>query len=480
VRRLLKTTRGRLTLLWVAIFAGALTVADVGVYLAVGFAANDTTDRELRSQAAAVGSALRYTGAHVTYVGGELPHESRSGVLIDMAVVGPWGVELLTHEQPLSDATLESLARPVLRSGRPTLVDFYDSDPVHRRAYVMAAPSGTASESLVVVAATPLTDVESSITRAMLLAVLLSLGTLFGSARLVHWLIGRVLSPVSQIASLAESLSERDLHRRVEVHAPDDEVGQLVRTFNLMLARLEASFSALRSFTADASHELRSPLALMASELDYVLGKPRAQAEREQTLRVLREEVQHMTGMVEKLLMLARADAGQLEAALQPLDVIDFVHETVARWLATAAGEDVKVEVQVPDSGSAIADLSLARRILDNLLDNAIRHSPAGGRVRVAACRSGGGWQFEVADQGPGVPLEHADRAFERFARADSARARDGDRGAGLGLPLSLAFARVQGGELRLVEVAGWGAVFRLWLPDAGPGVESYRAARRA
>jgi signal transduction histidine kinase len=180
-----------------------------------------------------------------------------------------------------------------------------------------------------------------------------------------------------------------------------------------------------------------------------------------------------MTEMVEKLLMLARADAGQLGAALQPLDVIDFVHETVARWLATAAAGDVKVEVQVPDSGSAMADLSLARRIIDNLLDNAIRHSPAGGRLRVAASRSGGGWQFEVADQGPGVPLEHADRAFERFARTDSARARNGEGGAGLGLPLSLAFARVQGGELRLVEVPGWGAVFRLWLPDAARAGES-------
>src|SRR5207245_11048861 len=159
--------------------------------------------------------------------------------------------------------------------------------------HVMAAPGGSVAAPFVVIASTPLTDLDSSIAQAMLLAALLSAGALIGSAVLVYWLIGRVLNPVSQIANLAESLSERDLHRRVEVRAPDDEVGQLVRTFNRMLARLEASFSALRSFTADASHELRSPLALMATELEYVLAKPRAPAKRDQALRVRRDELQH-------------------------------------------------------------------------------------------------------------------------------------------------------------------------------------------
>ena len=145
MKRLLNTTRGRLTLLWVAIFAAALAIADVGVYLAVSLTANDTADQELRSQAAAVSSALRYANGRITYPGGDLPHESSSGVLVDMAVVGPWGPALPTPGQPLSDTTMEALASPVLHSGRPSLVDFYDSDKVHRRAYVMPAPPGTAT-----------------------------------------------------------------------------------------------------------------------------------------------------------------------------------------------------------------------------------------------------------------------------------------------------------------------------------------------
>ena len=124
MRHLLNSTRGRLTLLWVAIFAAALVIANVGVYLAVSLTGNDTADRELRSQAALVGADLHYPDGRITYGGGDLPHESSTGMLVDMAVVGPWGVALQTDDQPLSHATLEWLASPVLRSGRPTLMDF--------------------------------------------------------------------------------------------------------------------------------------------------------------------------------------------------------------------------------------------------------------------------------------------------------------------------------------------------------------------
>src|SRR5262249_9133774 len=239
--------------------------------------------------------------------------------------------------------------------------------------------------------------------------------------------------------------SERDLHRRVDVKAPDDEVGQLVLTFNRMLARLEAGFAALRSFTADASHELRSPLTLMRTELENVLTGRRPAPEREPALRVLQQEVLHMSRMVDTLLMLARVDAGQLKPAREQLNVFDFVHETAARWLTTAAEKGVNMEVEVPDSGTMLADPSLTRTILDNLIDNAIRHSPAGSRLRVSASRYDGDWSIEVRDQGPGVDPRERGRVFERFAREDSVRTKGTSGGAGLGLPLSLAFARLQG-----------------------------------
>jgi two-component system, OmpR family, sensor kinase len=467
VRQAFTTTRGRLTFLWLAIFAVALTMANVGVYLVVTFRANSGIDEELRIQAASVSAGVNVVGGRPTYVPGDLPHETSSGLLVDMALVDSTGTVQHTQDQPLGDSLVRSLATRALQSGQPSLVDFYDARHVHRRAYVVPVPT-VQDQSAALVASTPLTDMESSVSLTIALVALLSVAVLAGSTALVHWLIGRVLSPVSQIANLAESLSERDLHRRVDVRAPDDEVGQLVKTFNRMLARLEGSFAALRSFTADASHELRTPLTLMATELEYALTKRRSARERERALRVLQDEVQHMTEMIEKLLMLARVDAGQLKPAREPVDVADFVHETTARWLATAAEKQVRVEIEVPDSGAMLADPGLTRRILDNLLDNGIRHAPTGSRLRVCASRDERGWLLEVSDQGSGIPYDQRSRVFERFGRSDSARARGDSGGTGLGLPLSLAFARVQGGELSLVERPGWGAVVQAWIPDQG------------
>jgi signal transduction histidine kinase len=478
-RRFLATTRGRLTLVWVAVFAAALVVANLSLYLAIAFRENTGLDEQLRMQAAQVEREMKSVDGRPVYLGGDLPHETGEGLLVDVAVVGPQGIVMSSAGEPLGAATLQSLASPVIRSDRPSLVDFHDRQDVHRRACVVPLAS-IPEQRLVLVATTPLTEVDASLAQAAALLVLLSLAALAGSGILVYWLIGRVLRPVSTIAALAESLSEHDLHRRVEVETPDDEVGDLARTFNRMLARLEAAFLALRSFTADASHELRSPLALMATELEYALAPRRRAGERERSLRLLQDEVQHMADMVEKLLLLARADAGELRPARTRLDVADFVHEATVRWLPVARRKPVALEVEVPDSGTMVADPDLTRRILDNLIANGIRHSPAAGRLLVGAHASAGGWTIEVGDQGAGIPPHERERAFERFARADSARSRDGEGGTGLGLPLSRAFARAQGGELRLVERPGWGAVFRLWLPGRAYAARSAGSAPAA
>jgi two-component system, OmpR family, sensor kinase len=470
-RRFLASTRGRFTLAWVAIFAIALAVIDVGVHIAVAYTTNAAVDAELRGQAAVVGTDLRPADDRLTYPGGDLPHETAGGLLIDLAVVGPGGVLLATPDQPLDRRTLGTLAAPVFRSGRPSMADFSDAQEVRRRAYATPVTS-MPDRSAVLVAMMALTDVDAAIARATLIAALLSALALAASTALVYTLIGRVLSPVSHIARLAESLGESDLHRRVEVRAPDDEVGELVATFNRMLTRLEASFQALRSFTADASHELRSPLAVMATELEYGLGRRRSAADTGRAMRVLQDEVRHMSEMVEKLLTLARLDAGELRPARERLDVTDFVQEAAARWLATADAKAVRVEVDTPESGTVVADPALTRRILDNLLDNAIRHSPPGGRVRVSTSIGEDAWLLSVSDEGPGVPRDQRSRVFERFARADTVRGRVAEEGAGLGLSLSAAFARVQGGDVRLTEAAGTGAEFTVRLPNRGPDDE--------
>jgi signal transduction histidine kinase len=173
--------------------------------------------------------------------------------------------------------------------------------------------------------------------------------------------------------------------------------------------------------------------------------------------------------MVDQLLMLARADAGALQPAATNLDIADFLHETAARWRPMADRRHVKLEVDAPDSGSVAADPDLLRRVMDNLIDNATRHSPAGSAVRLSGVPTAGGWRIDVNDEGPGIPAAARPALFERFARADDARARDGG-GAGLGLALSRAIAESHGGSLQLADQNGRGATFRLFLPkDPSP-----------
>jgi signal transduction histidine kinase len=184
-----------------------------------------------------------------------------------------------------------------------------------------------------------------------------------------------------------------------------------------------------------------------------------------------------MTGMVERLLLLARADAGELVPGRERLDVADFLHETAVRWLPAAERAAVTLEVDAPSSGELLADPDLTRRVLENLIENALRHAPPGSRVRVGARRAQGQWVFQVADEGRGVDRDQRGRVFSRFGRADRARTRDGRSGTGLGLSLGAAFARLQGGHLRLVDSPGWGAVFELWLPEAAAGAEATTSA---
>jgi signal transduction histidine kinase len=464
--RLPLTTRGRLTLAAGAVLGVALVLADVGTYFLLTYTASQLVDKQLQDQAEQVAPHLQFVDGRVSYRGSALPEETPDGVAVDLAVVGNTGVLVATPNPPFSARTLEDFARPALRSGHVVRLETAIGGEARRIYVEPLAPR--LDQELALIAATSLVESRTSAAQALAIAVSVSVLLLAIGVILVHSLLGRALQPVQRIARLADTLSERDLHRRVEVRTPNDELGELVKTFNRMLARLESSFDTLRGFTADASHELRSPLALMRTELEVSLAKPVSKEEYQRVLRQLSAEVQHMTGVVERLLLLARADAGQLRPRRERLDVADFLHEAYGRWLTRAAERGLELQLSAPDSGTMQADLDLTRRIIDNLVENALRHSPRGAQVLLSAARDGEGWRFDVADQGPGVPETERVRIFDRFARVDPARTPDAEGGTGLGLPLSAAFARVQGGELRLAPARpGWSAVFELWLPDS-------------
>jgi signal transduction histidine kinase len=474
---LYRTTRARLVALSLVLAAAALVLANVGLYIALTVTQTQAIDAELRGEAVAVRSRLAIAEGSVRY-GGDLPHETSGGVALDIAIVGSGGVVMSTPAEPIDNAQMSRLAAPVMASGTAATTEVRDQYGHNRRVFLL--PAGTVAERVVIAASTPLTETHAFVNRVLLWVALASGALLTAGGLLVYWLTGRVLRPVHEIAQLADTFSERDLHRRVDIPVPDDELGELVATFNRMLARLEVSFTTLRQFTSDAAHELRAPLAVMASELEVTAARPRSPKEYRALNQLLSREVGHMSTMVDKLLLLARSDAGDLRAAPSKIDVADFVHETGARWRRVAAQRALGIDVDAPDSGTVVADPDLTRRILDNFIDNALKHAPPSSEIWVSAQPSGEGWLFQVADHGPGVPPEERHRVFTRFARVDSVRTRGNNAGAGLGLPLAAAFAGLQGGEVMLRDEPGWGAVFGLWLPatPAAPRVGGRRQVR--
>jgi heavy metal sensor kinase len=478
MRRLLASTRGRLVLTYAGLLAAAILAADTALALALTNAEQGEVDQVLRSQAAVVVAGIEDVNGTV-HLDVDLPTETAGGIAVAAAVVAPDGTITKSATQSLSPSTLTALATAVRQQHAPVWRSLRDSHGVPWRVYAepLRATQGQGTGSVVVVNRST-AELQAGLAQTFLFLAIFSAVIVAGGTFLAYRLTSSVLLPVKRIAAMARSMSEHDLHRRVDVKVPPDEMGELVQTFNAMLARLEAGFESLRRFTADASHELRSPLTLMRSELEGALARPRTPAEYVRVLDEIDGEVNHMARLVDQLLMLARADAGALQPARVPVDVADLLHEAGARWRPMAEGRQVSLDVEAPDSGTLSADPDLLRRVFDNLLDNAIRHSPPGTTVRLRGTREAHAWALEVTDEGPGIPEGLRTGLFERFARLDRARGRD-TGGAGLGLALSRAIAESHGGRLDLVGRNTRGAAFRLVLPDAGPE-PAYRAEHDA
>jgi signal transduction histidine kinase len=224
------------------------------------------------------------------------------------------------------------------------------------------------------------------------------------------------------------------------------------------------AFDSLQQFTADAAHELRAPLALLQAELEVSLRRTRTPNEYATSERVALAEVERLRRLVDRLLILARSDASAVQPFMQRVDVGDLLEETAERWRHVAGEKSVVIDVDLAVEGSLNGDPELLRSLLHNLLDNAVRHTPAGGRVGVRAERNTSTWHISVSDTGAGISAGMRDSIFRRFTRGDAARS-PGTGGAGLGLALCRVIAEMHGGRITVGDHAGGGANFEVTLP---------------
>ncbi len=292
---------------------------------------------------------------------------------------------------------------------------------------------------------------------ALGLGLLLSLGG--------GWLLaGRVLSPVKDMAVVAEEITARSLSERLPVDNPSDEFGQLARIFNQVLDRLEASFRQLRHFTSDVSHALRTPLTVLRTTGEVRLQEGGEVAAYREAVGSMLEETDRLRELVDNLLALARAESGVEQRLMQEFGLAGLAAE-VAESLAVLAEEKEQELTVVTDADPMVtADRGMIHHAVINLLDNAIRHTPDGTRIRVVTRRSESGEAvLEVSDDGPGIPAAGQDRIFERFQQLEG-EAPPG-AGAGLGLAIARWVVHLNNGRIEVESTPGEGSTFRIVLP---------------
>lgn len=283
------------------------------------------------------------------------------------------------------------------------------------------------------------------------------------------WLTARGLRPISDVTSVVRSISATgQFEQRVRRPAADDEIGQLVVTFNEMLARLERTFAAQREFLADASHELRGPLMVIRGNLDLLrLGLP--EEERRASVREASEDVERMSRLAADLLLLAEADADEVVERTP----VRFDSVVSAAWERARHVDGGLHEIRLSrvEPVTVLGDRTRLDQLTWNLVENALRYTPAGGRVELDLARQGDEVVLLVSDTGVGIPDEHLPRIFERFYRVDKARSRS-NGGTGLGLAIVKSVAEAHGGRVGVSSVVGQATTFTVYLPVQPDEVE--------
>lgn len=451
----------------------ALAVGAVGVIAYVTLRA--ALDREI--DASLLNVALIQAAATTDAPGGAMElHEwnltpEEAGSVRDLVryaqVWSESGASLLRSRALGGDLPLDTFALRRAAGGEITWTEHDFGDVRLRSLYYPLGRMGALHAPHVLQVAASMEPRDRTLARVLsfiiLVVVVAGAGALIGS----WWLAERAVRPVHEITAQAEGIGAGTHPRRIDAYAEHAEYRDLVQVLNTMLRRLDASIEAQRRFTSDASHELRSPLTALRGELEVARRRDRTGEEYRRVLDSALEEVDRLARLVDDLLMLARADAGAAPA--RPRDArLDAVAARVVERLGPAArarGVDLVLDAGQDTTGEF--DPDLVERLVWNLVENALRFTPAGGRVAVGAHARGDRLELIVDDTGPGIPGEVRPLVFDRFYRADDSRTQGPDSGTGLGLAIVRSIARAHGGEATAEDAPGGGARFRVLFPRA-------------
>lgn len=444
-------------------------LAAVLLYVALSQRVYQDVDEQLREQARSVADELEHS-----------PFYFWTGHLSSFATHYPGAMQLVASNGQVVFRSARSLiarggndvSRALALAFRDDLTSFASTQSLLQRdnIRVIALPIHRSEQIVAVLLLGHATgDIRSVFNLLYLLGAILGVISIIISSVAGYYMAKKALQPIEEITSTARAVAAGDMSRRLTSKAPDREIRVLVQVLNKMFADLETSFQSQKRFTADASHELRLPLTILKGEIEVALRHPRTVEEYGEILSQQLETIDRIQRIVNDLLTLARADAGQLELVQGEVDLSLLLQEVGQQHLILFDSHHVQLDMDIEDGLDIMGDAGAIERVIMNLLNNAFKHAPENSCIHLSAHAIDHSAIISVADEGAGISDEQQQRLFDRFFRADDARCRKEGEGAGLGLAICKRIVDAHGGDIWVKSESGNGAEFFIRLPLAGP-----------
>jgi len=461
----LRSVRLRLTLWYVLLLAIILAAFSAGIYATLRHNLYGNLNNSIETRANDLLTIVRFEGARPTLserIPSENPYQGEQFV----QVFDPSGELTFDNSAAAGGAPVDRRAIQAALAGKTVTRNISVSGDAFRVRILPIKRDGKISGVLEVGQSRD--DVSETLQTLVLILVIAYPVTLALASLGGVFLASRALSPIDKVTRLARRISAEGLSQRLNLRLPDDEVGRLARTFDEMTARLDDAFRRQRQFTADASHELRTPLTAIKGQIEVALGRPREAAAYREILQAVNEEVDRLTRLVGSLLTLAKADAGQIPIAWEPVRLGELIAAAVEHIRRVVRRPGLEVRMEPGPDVTLQADEDLLLQLLLNLLDNAVKYTPTGGQVTVGWSLDSQHVELWVRDTGIGIASEHVPHIFDRFYRVDRARSR-AEGGAGLGLSICRWIAEAHRGSISVQSTPGQGSTFTVALPTGRP-----------
>lgn len=457
---MIRSLRWRLTGWYVLVLAGVLLLFSVGTYIAARAALLENFDDVLGDQATLIAQTID--------VDDDIPELKQEVILTGRRHDDHFtrlyrldGIAVFddTQDGPQVPAISSKVVQAL--SGAKDITQVPAGNDIFRVATFPILHEGQIVGALQV--GVSLADIEETLRTLRNILLVMGLLTLLLASGGGQFLANRALAPIDQITRTAQRSSAEDLSDRIGLQS-DDEVGRLARTFDTMLERLEAAFVRQRQFATDASHELRTPLTAIIGQIDVALGWPESADYYRGTLVTVREQAQRLARLANDLLFLARADAQPAVITAESIELNSVLPAIVGQVTPLAHARKQTIKLTPVPSLVVQGDEDQLMRMMLNLLDNAIRYTPSGGRISLSCTLNGNMIAIRVQDTGAGIAPEHLPKLFDRFYRIDRGRSR-AQGGSGLGLAIAQSIARAHGGQITVESTVDHGSTFTVRVP---------------